>query len=496
MNKFFILIGILSSLFAKAQNSEIIEPLLLPLAFEEPDGKFFQSDIEYEKSNSQRWVVYNTVEGLSSCKSASSIEVFKKIELNTPYWVVAEEGDFIRLYQFEKLVSFNGKMILSNHVDFDFGWVNKKYMLMWSKPINIKRRTQMVFKHNVKSGEPILYYVYKFDFENKRYLCSNNNLIIPNQEKEDKSLVWLDSNQVEAFNRYDFLDLNKYLESYLKFNEDSLLFLLSNSNSIDNSFYIQTSQKTIIDSITTFYTVMNLDTIQLTENEFNFKRTSNDTNILFVKYEVSSRDTFFTQNINPFVLSPESEEFSQRYLLMKPDINSTYFYFPNKFWKPNSNSSDCFSKLYLTNNNGDRFNLIKDNKSVFYTYEEFENLKRDFELFLNIKTEGKKFRKEFFVFLDDLFYKKVVTYSNDNSNNRLSKLILEITGIEPSSNILDIVINDVKDKDIVSDSRLLEIKQLLDSKFRAILDLESNNRFYINEGLNKFYFIPKSLISI
>jgi hypothetical protein len=123
-------------------------------------------------------------------------------------------------------------------------------------------------------------------------------------------------------------------------------------------------------------------------------------------------------------------------------------------------------------------------------------MKKEFELFVNLKSEGKKFRKDFFVFLEDFYSRKVTYNSAGNNNHTLSKLIYEITGIETTSKILDIDINDIRDKNLVNDNKLHEIKQLIDNKFRAVIELESNNRYYVNEGLNKFYFIPKSFISI
>lgn len=496
MRQVFILISFVFIQLAKAQNTEMIEPLFLPLAFDKPDGTMLQADIEYEKSSTQRWVVYNAFESLQTYKNVSGSEVFKTLEMNTPYWVVAEDGDFVRLYQFEKLVSYNGKMILANHVDFDYGWVSKKDLLLWSKPININNKVQMCFKHNIKNNEPMLYYVYKLDYKNNKYLCSNNNVIIPNQEKEEPTLAWLDSNQVEVFNRFDFLDLIAYKESFYKSYEDSVLFYLSNSSEIDTKLYNQTTTMSIIDSVVSYYSLLSMDTIQLNEAEYYLKRASPDSTCLLVKYQVSQRDTLLNRKINPFVLSPETEDLSQRYLLMKLETSRNYFYFPNKLWQYSLSSPNCFSKLYLTNNNEDRFSLINNNRSVFYTYHEFEDMKKEFELFVNLKSEGKKFRKDFFDFLEDFYSRKVTYNSGGNNNHTLSKLIYEITGIETTSKILDIDINDIRDKDLVNDNKLHEIKQLIDNKFRAVIELEINNRYYVNEGLNKFYFIPKSFISI
>jgi hypothetical protein len=496
MRQIFILISIVFIQLAKAQNNEMIEPLFLPLAFDKPDGTMLQADVEYQKSSTQRWVVYNAVESLQTYKDVSGSEVFKTLEMNTPYWVVAEDGDFVRLYQFEKLVSYNGKMILANHVDFDYGWVSKKDLLLWSKPIKISNKVQMCFKHNIKNNEPVLYFIYKFDYKSNRYLCSVNNVIIPNQEKEEKSLIWLDSNQVEVFNRFEFLDLNSYKDSYYKFNDDSILFYLSVTSEVDYNLYNKTTSKSITDSLISYYSLFNNDTIHLSESEFYSKKMTADSNSLIIKWTINQRDTILNSKINPFIIPSESEELCQRYLLLKSDSITKYFYFPNKLWQYTANSSACFSRLYLTSNNEERFSLIDNNRSVFYTYHEFEDMKKEFELFVNLKSEGKKFRKDFFVFLEDFYSRKVTYNSGGNNNHTLSKLIYEITGIETTSKILDIDINDIRDKDLVDDNKLHEIKQLIDNKFRAVIELESNNRYYVNEGLNKFYFIPKSFISI
>jgi hypothetical protein len=499
MKKIFILNIILLGHFMilSAQNSELIEPMFSPKYYEEPNGLTFSAENEYEKSLTQMWIVYASKPNIVSKKIIYSNENFKSVEMNMPYYVVGEDGDHIRLYRFEKLITYDGKKVLPNHVDNDFGWVNKNDMLLWSKSIKNKNKNKVCFKFDGKVNDPTIYYMYHEDVNRKIYLSSVNNFIIPNNEIENKTLINLDSTNTELFSRSEFIDYRQFLDSYFKQFEDSAILNLSYSTKFDKSLYEETVKRSIVDSFPTYSLARSNDTLSIADSTFLRLQALNTLDCILVKYIKNERDTFIVNKTSPFKFNNESEELCNRFLLIKNIDNQTYIYLPNCYWKPNKVVDKEFTKLYLVENDKEKIQLLEQSKSVFYTMYEFENLKAELLDFVNVPNDNKKFRKDFFKFLESNYLKKIsdmVDFSVINST--VADLIINITGVETSSSILNISINSIKDKDAISDQKLRELKELIDSKFRMIIELESNNNYYVNEGLNKFYFIPKSFLSI
>lgn len=499
MKKIIILSIILLGHFMilSAQNSELIVPMFSPKYYEDPNGLMVSAENGYDKSLTQMWIVYAAKPNIVSEKNIYANENFKSVEMNMPYYVVGEDGDYIRLYRFEKLITYDGKKVLPNHVDNDFGWVKKSDMLLWSKSIKTNNKNKVCFKFDGKVNDPTIYYMYHEEVNRKIYLSSVNNFIIPNNEIENKTLINMDSTNTEMFSRSEFINYHQFVESYFKQFEDSSILSLSYSPKFDKSLYEETVKRSIVDSFPAYSLASSNDTLSIADSTFLRLQALNSLDCILVKYIKNERDTFLINKINPLLFNNESEELSNRFLLIKNMDNQSYIYIPNCYWKPNKVVDKKFTKLYLVENDKEKIQLLDKSRSVFYTMQEFENLKTELLDFVNVPNDNKKFRKDFFKFLESNYLKKysdMVDFSVINST--VADLILNITGVETSSSILNIPINSIKDKDAISDQKLRELKELIDSKFRMIIELESNNNYYANEGLNKFYFIPKSYLSI
>ena len=481
-----------------AQNSELIQPMFSPKYYEEPNGFNVSADNGYDKSLTQMWIVYARKSNLLSKINISSNESFKSIEMNIPFYVVAEDGDYIRLYRYEKLITYDGKKVLPNHIDYDYGWVNKNDMLLWSKSIKTNNKNKVCFKFDGKVNDPTIYYMYHEEVNRKSYLSSDKIFIIPNNEIENKTLINLDSTNTEIFSRGEFIDYRQFLESYFKQFDDSVLLNLSYSPNYDKSLYEQIVKKTIIDSFPNYFQLVKNDTLCISDSTFYRFQSMNLLDSIFIKYTINERDTFVLNKANPFIFNHKNEELNDRFILVKKTNNQTYLYLPNDYWKPNKEIDKKFTKLYVVENDNEKIKILNQCRSVFYTLQEFEDLKTELTEFVKVSKDNKKFRKIFCKYLESIYYKKFPELIDMNNFDyvTLASIIKEITGVETSSLGLNISIKSLGNKAEVDEQKISEIKELLDSKFRMIIELENNNNYYVNEGLNKFYFIPQSYLSI
>lgn len=370
MKKIYILNIILFGHFMilSAQNSELIEPMFSPKNYEEPNGTMVSaeknheningttvsSENDYEKSKTQMWIVYAAKANILSKKNIFSNEPFKSVEMNIPYYVVGEDGEYIRLYRFEKLITYDGKKVLPNHIDNDYGWVNKNDLLLWSKSIKINNTNKVCFKYDGKGSTPNIYFIYNEDVPSKKYLCSENPFIIPNNEIENKTLINYDSTSIEMFSRNDFLNYNQFIESYFKQFEDSVLLNLSYSPNYDKSLYEQIVKKTIIDSFPNYFQLINNDTLCISDSTFCKFQSLNLLDSILIKYTKIERDTFVLNKTNPFIFNQINEELSNRFLLMKKTNNQTYLYLPNEYWKPSNENDTKLTKLYIVENDNEK----------------------------------------------------------------------------------------------------------------------------------------------
>lgn len=102
--------------------------LNLPLKFAESPTM----DIDYSPATETRatnWVVYSDRKDNQTFSDASASNPFKKLDFLGLYYVVEEQGEYIRIAQDDN-ITFGGDL---SPRAVDFGWIKKEYMLLWQR---------------------------------------------------------------------------------------------------------------------------------------------------------------------------------------------------------------------------------------------------------------------------------------------------------------------------------------------------------------------------
>lgn len=102
--------------------------LNLPLKYAEPPTL----ETDYSPSSETRatnWIVYSDRHDNQTYTDASAGSPFKKLDFLGVYYVVQEDGDYIRIVR-DNNITFGGELSPTAE---DFGWIKKENMLMWQR---------------------------------------------------------------------------------------------------------------------------------------------------------------------------------------------------------------------------------------------------------------------------------------------------------------------------------------------------------------------------
>ncbi|MEO0583038.1 MAG: type VI secretion system protein TssR domain-containing protein [Bacteroidota bacterium] len=236
MQKFHLIVLLLipflslSTHILVAQNQKMARAKIqiIPQRYLNPDGVVVDDKAQKAPNSSKNlWVVFSDRDDNLTFETPSSNKSFKKIQFLDKFFVVDQEGEYVRIVRYEpEKLSGRRKNFISN--PNDFGWIHQDKLLLWRSAMidpDTRFRLKALTVYKAKALEAITVYnplnIYKHpkrtsNFKNDKnlrlfqlfFICKrdvkNNSVLISRASKissqaQDDILGWVDEDIVQLW---------------------------------------------------------------------------------------------------------------------------------------------------------------------------------------------------------------------------------------------------------------------------------------------------------
>ncbi|MGB0931876.1 MAG: type VI secretion system protein TssR domain-containing protein, partial [Chitinophagales bacterium] len=142
----------------------------MPIKYGTPQENVDYSPVNEAETSSALWFVCSDRNNNTTYRQPNGNERFKTIQFLDKFYVIGEEGEYIRLAKgnSEDLEDTEDKISLNGE---DYGWIHKKNVLLRKTPLACNHIPEkVVFFNTVKKGTSSI------DIESNKYTHTNPNL--------------------------------------------------------------------------------------------------------------------------------------------------------------------------------------------------------------------------------------------------------------------------------------------------------------------------------